>query len=428
MPVVVKNQAVRYGAVFLLLAVLLPLSGCWGYQEVDDSAYVLILGVDRGRENLLSLTAQIAVPRAMGGGAMGGGGGGGGGGNQKSTLNITVEARTIFTGLDLMNASVERRVSLKHLKVLIFSAELAGGGLERYLAPLLRYPEFRRNTFVAVSRDKPQKLIERIQPIMEANPAKYIELLVTSQSYIGFSPYSQVHHFYNDMKSASVQPVMMLLGIAGSQPVHARGGAGGFNEGGFLAGQLPRKGGGDIEMIGAAVFRGDRLVGEINGEETVLMNMLKGQFKESLFALSDPARPGYFVTLRLLAQSKPQVDLTWQRGGAPEIRVGVPLEAEITSIQSGDNYERPGGLPRLEEAFNREMERKAADLIYKTQEEFQADIFGFGFRARRLAATWPQWRRMDWLSAYPEAAVNVRFNVHIRRIGLLRETSPVEGR
>ncbi|OAT83577.1 Ger(x)C family spore germination protein, partial [Desulfotomaculum copahuensis] len=345
--------------------------------------------------------------------------------NQKSTLNITVQSRTILTGLDLMNASVERRVSLKHLKALIFSEALARQGLGYYLGPLLRYPEFRRNTFMAVSRDKPEKLIEHIRPIMEANPAKYIELLVTSQSYIGFSPFAQVHHFYNDMKSASIQPSAVLLGIAGSQPVHHNSGAGGVNEGDYLAGQLPRKGGGDIEMIGAAVFRGDRLAGELNGEETVLLNMLKGQFKESLFAFPDPEKPERFITMRVLAQSKPQVRVGWNKGQAPEIQVQVPLEAEITSIQSGINYERPERLPRLEAAFNRMVEEKTAELIRKSQEDFQADIFGFGFQARHLAATWPQWRQMDWLAAYPDAAVSITFNTHIRRIGLLRETSPV---
>lgn len=423
-------MAVKYAArqwrrvlPFFLFA-LLFIPGCWGYREVDDSAYILVLGVDHGRENILALTAQIAVPRAMGGGGMGGGGGGGG--NQKSTLNITVESRSILTGLDLMNASVERRVSLKHLKAIVFSEALAREGLERYLGPLLRYPEFRRNTFMGISRDKPEKLIERIKPIMEANPAKYIELLVTSQSYIGFSPFAQVHHFYNDMKSASIQPAAVLVGIAGSQPVHRYGEANGVNEGHYLAGQLPRKGGGDVEMIGAAVFRGDRLAGELNGEETVLLNMLKGQFKESLFAFPDPERPKRFVTLRVLAQSKPQVQVAWNKGRAPEIQVQVPLEAEITSIQSGINYERPERLPRLEAAFNRVAEEKAAELIRKSQEDFRADIFGFGFQARYLAATWPQWRQMDWLAAYPDAAVSVAFNTHIRRIGLLRETSPVD--
>ena len=57
------------------LALNLFLGGCYGYHEVDESAYILALGLDRGRENIVSVTAQVAVPRNIAGGAEGGGGG-----------------------------------------------------------------------------------------------------------------------------------------------------------------------------------------------------------------------------------------------------------------------------------------------------------------------------------------------------------------
>jgi hypothetical protein len=56
----------RKFCLFLLICLLFQ-TGCWGFREVDEEAFIMILGLDKGKENLLVLTAQIAVPRGMGG-------------------------------------------------------------------------------------------------------------------------------------------------------------------------------------------------------------------------------------------------------------------------------------------------------------------------------------------------------------------------
>ncbi|MEW6274314.1 MAG: Ger(x)C family spore germination protein [Bacillota bacterium] len=413
----------------LVLASSLFLSGCWGYREIDETAHVLLLGVDKGKENVLTLTALIAVPRRMGGGGGGGavGGGGGGGGGQKPSVTISVESRTILTGLDMINSVIERRSTLNHLKVILFSREIAREGLDRYLAPLMRYPEFRRTVFIGISRTSARELLEKFQPLMEANPAKYAELFMGTQRYVGFIPFNQVHHFYGDMKSKSIQPVCALIGLERKEETKREREARDKSEGDFIAGQLPRKGGNKIELAGSAVFRGARMVGTINGSETVILNMLRGWFREGFYAFPDPARPDRFVILRLQAERKPQIKVRLNPEGAPVINVRVPLDAEIISIQSGINYERPEKLPVLERELDRRLEAQTKKLIRKTKEEFRSDIFGFGFKARRLAATYPQWQKMNWPELYPQASVHVTFATQIRRIGLLRKTSKAVG-
>lgn len=406
----------------LVAAVLLaPLlfSGCWGSREPDETARILLIGLDKGKENVLTMTVLIDVPRSKAGsGNMDEGGKGGG----KPAMTVSVESRTILTGLDMINSIVERRSTLNHLKAIIFSEELAREGLDRYMTPLMRFPEFRRTIFLAVSQGSARELLEGFQPLMENNPAKYVELLFNAQRYVGFIPFVQFHHFYNDLKSLSVEPVCILVGLSGAKHVRYQRQPQGVREGDFLAGQLPRKGGGKLEVLGSAVFRESKMVGVLNGTQTVILNMLRGWFFESLFAFSDPGRPDLFVVLKVEKERKPEIKVRLGTGGIPEIWVRVPLDAEIISIQSGINYERPEKLPILEGVVNRRLEDLTEELVRKTQEEFRADIFGFGFKARRLAATYPQWESMNWPELYPEARVSITFDTKIRRIGLLRKT------
>jgi spore germination protein KC len=354
---------------------------------------------------------------------MGQGGGSTSGGQAKPTMAITVECRSILAGLNMLNATLERKPSLAHLKVVVVSEELARQGIKAYLTQLLRYFEFRRSSFLVVSRGPAQKLIKQFQPIMENNPAKFAELFMGSQHYVGFIPFGQVHHFYNDLRSNAVQPVAMLVSLKEKPPENIPAEEEQFSEGQFYAGQSPLKGGNNIELMGTAVFYQDRMVGVLNGEETLILNLLRGWLKQTLLTIPDPANPKYSISLRIKMERKPKLKVTLSRGG-PKIYVRISLDGEIISTQSSINYGSPAKLSLLEEELNKLLTEKTQNLIAKTQDEMQADIFGFGNKARRLVVTWSQWQKLNWLELYPRAQTSVTVKIHLRRFGLLRNINP----
>jgi hypothetical protein len=55
------------GISILVIACLLMVGGCWGRTEVDDLAFVMSIGLDKGEDNTVYVTFQIAVPRAVAG-------------------------------------------------------------------------------------------------------------------------------------------------------------------------------------------------------------------------------------------------------------------------------------------------------------------------------------------------------------------------
>ena len=58
----------------LVMVSVVAAGGCWGRTEVDDLALVLAIGLDKGEDNTVYVTLQMAVPRAVAsGGAQGGG-------------------------------------------------------------------------------------------------------------------------------------------------------------------------------------------------------------------------------------------------------------------------------------------------------------------------------------------------------------------
>jgi hypothetical protein len=196
-----------------------------------------------------------------------------------------------------------------------------------------------------------------------------------------------------------------------------------FSEGQFYAGQSPLKGGNNIELMGTAVFYQDRMVGVLNGEETLILNLLRGWLKQTLLTIPDPANPKYSISLRIKMERKPKLKVTLSRGG-PKIYVRISLDGEIISTQSSINYGSPAKLSLLEEELNKLLTEKTQNLIAKTQDEMQADIFGFGNKARHLVATWPKWQKLNWPELFPQAQTGVIVKIHLRRFGLLRNINP----
>ena len=56
----------------------------------------------------------------------------------------------------------------------------------------------------------------------------------------------------------------------------------------ITSGRNGRTGGNSLEILGAAVFRDDRLVGEINGDEMTGLMLIRGTFGQANLSLADP--------------------------------------------------------------------------------------------------------------------------------------------
>ncbi|MCL6639174.1 MAG: Ger(x)C family spore germination C-terminal domain-containing protein [Firmicutes bacterium] len=332
---------------------------------------------------------------------------------------VSVEAPTLLSALESINSFVDRRAELSHTKAIVISKELSEQGLDQFLSPLTRFRQFRRHTFVMVTECPARDFLKEIKPLLEDNPAKYLELLAGGEKYTEFIPASDVYHIYNAHRSRAGEPLAVLAGLqrqAAGPPDPA------FKpKSGFTAGRIPREGGTKPELMGAAVFRRGKMVGTITGQEVGLVKMIRGEFGRTIMNLKDPLHPDLFVIFDLRPQKGPEIKAALDNG-AVSIKARLFLEGTIISIQSGENYGDPKMLPVLQQALENQMTEEAAKLIQKAQNDFKADIFSFGNQVRKQFSTWPEWERFNWPERFPAAGVEVSCQFKVRRTGLLHET------
>ncbi len=419
-------KRLRPGIKFFLLSFLLSMmlmfltTGCWGARETDQMAFILVMGIDKGQNNLVQVTFQIAIPQAIGGKD--------GGKPGESTEIISVEAASLFGALQLANAFVSRELTFIHNKVVIVSEDIAREGMAKYINPLVRSREIRRTTFLMVSKGKAREFIEKNKPILEKSPSRQFETFMQANFFTGFLPYSIIHEFYKNIKSPGSQPFTNLVGVEKEENLtNKKPGDGDIikNEVAYLPGEIPRKGGNKIEIIGLAVFRDDKLVGFLNGAETRYHQMITGNFRSAIFTFPDPQRDekNNIIVIKINKGRSPDIKVTFPED-KPHIEVKLILEGEILSIQSGINYEATDKIGGLQSYIEKLISSEALKMIKKTQQEFKSDICGFGEYTRKYFWTWKEWEEFNWLKRYPEADVKVTTELAIRRTGLMSKTAP----
>ena len=429
-------RAVKLCALLVLAFALLTLPGCWGSRETDEIAYVLVVGLDKGEKDNIVVTVSIANPRTIAGVSGGGGGGGGGGGPEsKGTIVLSVETYAPAALVNLFNTTINRQMSLSHTRAYVFSEELAREGVGKWFLTFARYREVRGTAQIFVCRGKAKDFIEKNNPSLELNPTKQFELIAYLSKSHGLYPTTHFGDFYSDIKSRAIEASAPLVaihegGLESAKPGVSKGGD--IALGKYIAGEVPISGGNKAQAIGTAVFREDKMVGYLNGQETRYYLMIRGLFEHGFTSIPDPFTEGpeletSYIGFQIHQGRSPKYTTHIDEDGNVSIDVEIFLEPEIIASTSSVSFERQDLKTILEEAFSRYIEQGCNTLVKRTQEEFKSDIFGFGYQVKHNFWTIPPWEEFKWLARYPDAQVNITVYTRIRRTGLLLKTTPFVG-
>lgn len=408
-----------------LLASCLLLAGCWDLRELEETAFAMALGLEWGAHRQIQATVALAAPQQGGGGGDAAAGG-------KPAVVTTVTAPTLMGAINLLDTYVGRRVSLLHTKVLVLGENFTRtGGLQRELDALVRVRELRRSVHVLVARDSPADFLAKVRPEVEKDSHRYLEFLppLTAPETGLVPPEAQL----NDLVSTTAHQggaavahwVALRTGAkppATSAPPDA-GPPGAASPGASASefldvgpGEINRTGGPNVEFMGGAVLHRGLLVGTLSGAEMRLLNMLRGDFRLGVLSVPDPRAPGFYLAVELRQGRPPEVQPRWT-GGAAAAAARVFLEGDLQGVQSGVDYTNSEAVRDLEQAITDHLTTAGRQLLSRSQQELRADIVGFGFKAARLFATFPEWQAYDWDTHYPAAKVDASFSVKMRRFG-----------
>ncbi|MTV48538.1 Ger(x)C family spore germination protein [Heliobacillus mobilis] len=407
------------------LLLILVTSGCSSGRELERTAFVLTMGIDKGVNGNLDLIFRVAIPRSMDIRA-----GGETSTLQETTKIITVNARSISEGISLASTNVERKLDFRHLRTVLFGEELARDELLYHqLDALERNPEFRRTTYLLLTEGPAREVFLSTRPVLERSVARYIDGIMQNMREQGFGTPVTLHEFVTAMETYHLDPVLPMVKnnpMVQSEKVdskvkpmpevkYKRREAGKTEPGGKTTESLPRSGGNPSEFIGLGIFHQGKLIDKWSGWETNSYNLLRDTYQRSMWTFDDPS--GHFVySMELERARSPEANIDWE-GGTPHIAIQLSLDGDLRSVQSLEPYVDSQGIALLENHAATLIEKEVRRLIAKAQEK-KIDPFFLSRFVRMHMATIQDLEDLNWRDEFSRAQVDVHVSVKIRRPGL----------
>lgn len=360
-------------AALLCLCALLGLGGCADAKEIDDTAFILTLGVDKGSEKTYEFSFQLPILADE---------------DSPAFRTMTCQAEGLTDAVALLNANTPYRVDFSHLNFLVLGKQLAEEGVSRIIDPLMRLPQVRKGAMVIVAQQSAGTFVEALQSDEETNLMQLQQSILSEAGASGLFPYCSLDMFYDSLHSGREDAVVALG--AKREPADRPGG-------GTALSDLPENATLDSQvqgvLLGAAVFHGDRMAGQLNGEQTRAWCMVAGQFENGGIAVPNPFEGG-LLTLQVKADGPPKAVVALE-GQTPAARFTVPLSAYLVSYAGEEDYEAKIKNNEITPLVERYLQGQWDELCALFA-GWQVDAFGAGRTAAEQFSTQTAWNEYNW--------------------------------
>ena len=401
---------------------------------IDDYAYVIAMGLDNSDDSDLILSLQIAIPAGSSKGSESSSS------QSSSSIVSTVKCKNINGGVNLINDYLGQKLNLSYCKAMVFSEEIAKKGIGNYICTATNDIEIRPSCDIIVSKCSALDYITNSKPLLENLSSKYYEIASSSQKDTGLTRTISLMSFYNRYYDSLCEPYAPLSSIEESNSEDAKNEVQGKtldsdkNSDNSNGGDSSSSSGGksessskkDIEKDnanakiknqGLAIFKDDKLIGEISREETLCYMLVSGKLKDAVINVPSPFEDADYVSLNISSvHSKNKVEI---KNGTPFITCNISLSARVLSSTKTSNYLSKENSLALEYATNSYLNANITDFLYKTSKELKSDFIGFGRNAVRSFKTMDDWKNYDWLNKYQNSEFNVNVNTTVKSSYLL---------
>lgn len=444
------------GVTVLSILALLA-GGCYDSREMEETGFILAAGFEPAEdiENGITLTVQVAVPANMAGEGGGGGGGGGSSGDGAPVWMASASARSVMEAESKIQRRSATDLFWSHSYVMLISEDLARKGITNLVGFLTMEPEVRPITRVFVVKGDIQKLLAVQSPQQPAS-ARYINSLAKWQTREGTFPEVRLRELEIMLSNRGQQAYIPVIALyepeAGKDQKPDQGGAEGAEEGerrneepsrmdqttrerGRPSGNGGEEGKGhdeggkaaaggeqepkELKADGVAVFRGDRMVGILDDEESRGLMWLLGQGRGSTIAVENEHLKGE-VVLRALWSSVDRKVIG--RDENPEERrflVMATVEAVIAELNTSEKFMDRKSIAELEKHAALKVEREMRAALSAAQEKYRSDFIGLGEVFRRSVPV-RRWEEIGpkWQEVFPRMKIETMATVKIRRRGM----------
>lgn len=373
--------------IVLLLAVL-PLGGCWDRVEINDLAFILTTALDLEKNGQVRYSVLVPLPGQMGGAT----GGGGGTAGDKSYYIDSETGETIREAQAKLQKRMSRRMTLAHRRTLLVGEEMAQKGIRELFDSTARTPESRMTTYLLVTRGKAYDALQAT-PKFERFPSEAIRELAKSKTVMDIN----MKDVALELSLPGGDTVVPYIGVASSQKS-----------------EKPSL---EVESLGYAQFRGDRMIGVFEERAAAGLAWLKNQ--RQIITATLPISDNNTLTVRF----SDGYNRIKTRLGPDGITFDIFVHSSAKVIESTGyiDLSLPKNTRLIEQHMNKYIQQ-AIELTIAQMKKNRADSVQFGtYVWRSNPKRWEKQYAADWPAGLQQARFQIKTESTLAETGLIYE-------
>lgn len=375
---------IRYGMCWIwIIGMALLLNGCWNYEGLDTLDIVTGMSVDKDEDTgNYRLLFEIVDTNS-------------GDENEMKAKYVEAEGKTIFDAVRNSKRRLINKLYGGNMQTLIISRRIAETeGVYGILEELLRDGEPRETMSIVISAEDTAREILLTEGIDSHFIAYEVHDMIREDSSVTAATTSMpLYQAYNAIKGPGNALVLPSIHVI-------------RNNGTAVA-----------EVDGIALFKGDRLIGFLSGQNTKWFLFLKNEIKGGVVSFP-VSKPDESISMEIkYSQSKTKVDYL---DGQVKIKLDVKAEFNIMEIKSHLDIAQSKQREALETLTERFLEERIKYYFRTMQDQYKTDIFSFGrWIYRKNPAVWRS-IEPNWNELFKHAQLEVRAEVDVVSSGVLK--------
>jgi len=329
-------RKLRIGVLLCLCAALL--TGCWDIKDVNHRVLPIVMGISYGENAKYRIHIQIPYPEKQG----------------LSSKVYYKEADTISKALTEIDTDIEAGIDFMHVQLIVIDRKLAEDGIQEAVAYILRSQEIPTKALVAITSEDIGAFLKHTGRAIQTDGGS--ALLNFFNKNAGWSPEINLAYVWKTFGAihSDTEDVTIPILRSGKSTM--------------------------LEFLGAAVMAKGRMKGEINKEQSLLINLYEELFQGSVVQVTNRASVA-------IVDCKNQVHSTW-RNDHPVLRIHMKLSLHLIENNGGQNEHE------IEEAFSQNLKIRYEELFAKLK-TLGSDALGTGqhFKSKLPFDQLQNWRQ-----------------------------------
>ncbi|KMJ59442.1 hypothetical protein AB685_00725 [Bacillus sp. LL01] len=293
-------------------------------------------------------------------------------------VTLTAEGKTVKQMRQRMQALSAKPIEIGRLGIVIFSQEVAEAGIQPFIDNYERDPNIGRDIHLVVSKDKASDIIQT-NYVESEDVSQYI-IDVIHQNIERTLPRMNLHHYLFQYYAEGYDPFMPMISKSGNQ----------------------------LEVIGVALFNGDKYIDTIPFDESYIFKILYEKASKGQFEM-DYEEDESISVQNIVSNTKYKIE---RKRGEYKAHFTINFNGKVSESGGLDLTDKKN-IKKVEKALEKEISARALTLIDKFK-TLEVDPLGLGDKARQKGI----YNKEEWEKQYPNLPVTIETKIHVVQSGI----------